>query len=542
MRIGLAQINSHIGAFEKNKASILNYIKQAKDKSCDLVVFPEMSLFGYWPNDLLERPSVVKAQTKTLNTLSTQLPKGIAALVGFVSFNQTQGKKYKNSVALLQKDKKPQIFSKELLPTYDVFDELRHIEKDDLKKNILKFKNKNILITICEDIWSWEKVGTDYAENPLKKLKGKKIDLVVNLSASPFSKNKHKRREKVTQYTSKLFNSPIVYVNMVGAQDEIIYDGSGFVLDEKGKKQIQCLRFKEDLQVYNFETHVNKRKQPTVKKTPFPIDGQSLREALILGIKDFVTKTGFTRVHLGLSGGVDSALVACLAVDALGAKAVKAVALPGPYSNPQSLKLAKALSKNLGIKCTTYKITDIYKKTNKDLEKFFGSKPLGRVNENLQARLRALILMAISNQENSLLLATGNKSEFATGYATLYGDMCGGLAPIGDLLKKEVYELCEIYNKENELIPSDIISRPPTAELQPHQKDTDSLPPYHELDPSIEKLVVKCSPAYSSIDKWTLKAMYQSEFKRWQAPPILRVSDRSFGHGRRYPITHQIQC
>ncbi len=540
MRIGLAQINSHIGAFEKNKGNILNYIKEAKDKSCDLVAFPEMSLLGYWPNDLLERPSVVKAQTKALKDLSAQLPKDISALVGFVSFNQTQGKKYKNSVALLQKGKKPQVFSKELLPTYDVFDELRHIEKDDLRKNILKFKNKNILITICEDIWSWEKVGTDYAENPLKKLKNKKIDLVINLSASPFSKDKHKRREKVTQHTSKLFNSPIVYVNMVGAQDEIIYDGSSFVLDDKGKKQIQCLRFKEDFQVYNFKAQG--KKQSPFKKKPFPVSTQSIREALTLGIKDFVTKIGFTHVHLGLSGGVDSALVACLAVDALGAKAVKAVALPGPYSSPQSLKLAKALSKNLGIKCTTYKITDIYEKTNKDLEQLFGSQPLGRVNENLQARLRALILMAISNQENSLLLATGNKSEFATGYTTLYGDMCGGLAPIGDLLKKEVYGLCERYNKEKELIPSDILSRPPSAELQPHQKDTDSLPPYHELDPSIEKLVVKCSPAHSSIDKWTLKAMYQSEFKRWQAPPILRVSDRSFGHGRRYPITHQIQC
>ncbi len=540
MRVALAQINSHIGAFDKNKAKIIRYIQQAKQKNCDLVVFPEMSLFGYWPSDLLEQSSVVKAQIKTLNAIVTQLPKDIAALVGFVSFNTTKGKKYKNSVALLQKGQRPKIFSKELLPTYDVFDEPRHIEKGDLKKNILKFKGKNILITICEDIWSWEKNGVDYAENPLRKLENQKIDLVINLSASPFSKDKHKRRKKVVDSTRKLFKASVVYVNMVGAQDEIIYDGSSFVLDKQGKNPVQCLRFKEDLQVYNLQSRNSKH--TTSENKYFPTGRESLREALVLGIKDFVTKTGFVRAHLGLSGGIDSALVACLAVDALGAEAVKALALPGPYSSPQSLKWTKRLSKNLGIKCIPYKITDIYKKMMTDLEQLFNSHPTQQVSENIQARLRGVILMAISNQEDSLLLTTGNKSEYATGYATLYGDMCGGLAPLGDLLKKEVYELCEIYNKERKLIPSEIISRPPTAELSPNQQDTDVLPPYDELDPAIERLVVKCRPAHLSVDKWTLKAMYNSEFKRWQSPPILRVSNRSFGRGRRYPIAHKVKC
>jgi NAD+ synthase (glutamine-hydrolysing) len=533
MQIGLAQMNSYLGDFAGNREVAYGFVKKAKAQGCELLVFPELSLFGYWPSDMLERSQFVDEQWRQLKLLHRQIPSGIAVLIGCVSHSKSEyGKWYNNSAALLIKDKPIRIFSKELLPSYDVFDEHRYFEPGQLEKNTFTYKGEKILVTICEDIWAsgeaW--VGTRYPKNPLNRLKKVKPDLIVNLSASPYSGNKANRRHNVAGQAAKLLKAPIVYVNLVGAQDEIIFDGGSFVLNEKAQLLKQARFFDEDLVTWS--TKDNK----TTAKEPKSDTLERSRQALVLGIRDYVRKTGFEKVHLGLSGGVDSALVAVLAKEALGAENLTCIYLPGPYSTDQSERLATELAKNLGCAYHTLNINETYESALKTFEDCFGKKEFGVTQENLQARLRGLFLMAFSNSNNSMLLTTGNKSEYATGYATLYGDMCGGLAPIADLLKTEVFEMCRLINKEKEVIPVGIIDRPPSAELRPDQKDEDTLPPYDELDRIVDKLVVNCKPTRGETEKWVLKALARNEFKRWQAPPVLRVSQHAFGRGRRVPI------
>jgi NAD+ synthase (glutamine-hydrolysing) len=536
MRVGLAQINSTLGDFAGNREKIVEFTRRALEKRCDLVVFPELALIGYPPNDLLERSSVVDAQMKEFEKLSRQIPAGIAVVVGLITRSKRKkGKPYHNSAAFLVKGKAPKFFHKELLPTYDVFDEARHVEKGQLASGFLKFKNKRLLVTICEDIWGWELPDhpTNYLENPLVLLKKEKVDLVLNLSASPYTHQKSKDRLAVVTKTAKNFRAPLVYVNTIGAQDEIIFDGGSFAVDAKGKVLAQNVFFEEDLNVVDFSTGVGGfRDVPSdrVEKT---------RRALVVGLRDFARKTGLQRMHLGLSGGIDSAVVACLAVDALGPNRVTGVTLPGPYNESKSKSLGESLAKNLGIRCFNMPISPAYETTLSTLKTSTGDFEFGLVNENMQARLRGLFLMALGNKDGSLLLTTGNKSEYATGYSTLYGDMCGGLAPIGDLLKGEVYDLARLYNAEREIIPEDIITRAPSAELRPNQKDQDSLPPYDVLDAAVKKLVENQKPARSETEKWLLGALVRSEFKRWQAPPVLKVTGHAFGRGRRFPIAHK---
>lgn len=537
MRVALAQINTHLGDFSGNSDKVLSYINKAKERRCDLVVFPELTLFGYIPQDLLERESVVDAQLKELSKLKKKLPKGIAALVGVVTKNtKKDGKPFFNSVVCLEKGKKDKYFHKELLPTYDVFDEARHMAPGDNAKNILKYKGKKILITICEDIWAWpidKKRNSIYLKNPIKKHKSKDVDYVVNLSSSPFTRIKKKLRKKNVKLTAQYLKAPMVYVNQVGAQDEIIYDGGSFAVDKKGKVICQSSYFSEDINVIDLKKEIGGARKQEIDKQEF------IRQALVLGIRDFVNKIGLKNVHFGLSGGVDSALVACLAVDALGPNRVKAFALPGPYSSDLSYDLAKELANNLGIELKNININSTYNESLKTFENSEGGLEFSLVQENLQARIRGLMLMAFSNLEGSLLLNTSNKSEVCVGYSTMYGDTCGGLAPIADLLKTEVYTLCDHYNKNHEVIPKKILTREPSAELRPNQKDSDSLPAYAELDKSINKLVVKGGKATSKVDKKVLQLMHGSEFKRWQFPPILKISQHAFGSGRRFPITHE---
>lgn len=537
MRIALAQINSHLGAFSYNMKKLLSFTEKAKAQGADLIVFPEAALFGYHPVDLLERPTVVTAQMEQLKLLHKNLPSEVAIVVGAIVPNPGEGKPYWNAAVWLEKGKKMQVFPKELLPTYDVFDEGRHIQPGSTEKNILKWKGRTILITICEDIWAWpHKMAqkfSRYEENPLTRIpRKKKIDLVINLSASPFAKDKMVNRLQVTNKTSSYFKAPMLYVNLVGAQDELIFDGASFALDKKQKIQAQCKRFEEDLVVFDLD------QKNTFKKSVDVSESEVLKEALVLGIRDFFAKTGFKKAHLGLSGGIDSSLVACLAAEALGPENVRLFAMPGPFSAAESLKWAKAQAANLGCKFDEVSIGEAYTKMKVELDRAFGGSDFGLMHENLQARLRGLILMAYSNKEKSLLLSTSNKSEMAVGYSTLYGDMCGALAPIGDLLKHQVYELCEFYNRNGEVIPKGILTRAPSAELRPNQKDEDSLPAYPVLDATVEKLVEKYSAAENETDKWVLNAMMRSEFKRWQAPPILKVSNHAFGRGRRLPVAH----
>ncbi|MCB0356947.1 MAG: NAD+ synthase [Bdellovibrionales bacterium] len=538
MKIALAQINPTLGDFENNKNKIIEYIHKAIERTCEIIVFPEAAIMGYHPVDLLERPSIVKQQMAAINAIEKVLPGNIVVVFGGISLSpHKNGKPFCNSAFVLQKGKKRKIFAKQLLPTYDVFDEGRHIEPGKVKDNVFKFKNRKILITICEDIWAWPNSHhgkrSPYRENPIKELKSKEIDLVLNLSASPFTTNKLKSRIAVCKSTALHLKAPVVYVNMVGAQDEVIYDGGSFVTSATGKVVAKAHHFTEDVLVY--DTQLGRGFIQLQEKNKY----ENYRQALVLGIRDFLYKTGFKKAHLGLSGGVDSALVSCLLVDAIGPQNVTCIMLPGPYTSPLSLRLSAQLVKNLGVNDFNFSISEIYNQMNKEFSEEFDVKGFSIVQENLQARLRGISLMAFSNLNNSLLFNTSNKSEFAVGYTTLYGDMVGALCPIGDLTKTDVFGLANWYNHQHELIPKEIISRPPSAELRTQQKDTDTLPSYDLLDPAVKKIVEKFLPPSSVLEKKVLKSMMLSEFKRWQAPPILKVTNHAFGRGRRLPIAHK---
>ncbi|OFZ28432.1 MAG: NAD(+) synthase [Bdellovibrionales bacterium RIFCSPHIGHO2_01_FULL_40_29] len=537
MRIALAQINPDLAGFEKNKTKILDYIARAKEKKADLVIFPESCLFGYHPFDLLERESLVDQQMSCLKEIVKKIPAGITVLIGgFEKCKKKKGRPYYNAAFLCVKNKIVKTFYKELLPTGDVFDEARFIEKGQIKNNFFKIKDRQFFLTICEDIWAWEdsKGKSLYNENPIAKVPRKKVDLVINMSASPFYTKKLKLREYFVQKTAQYFRAPMAYVNMVGAQDEIIYDGQSFVLTPKGEKKLSCLAFAEDLNVFDLDTlqdwnATSRRKRET--------DTELLRQALVLGIQDFLKKNNLRKVHFGLSGGVDSALLACLAADAIGPQNVQLFALPTQFNQEESFVLAEKLAKNLGIPLKTISIQGMFDYIKTILDSEFSVQRFHLMHENLQSRLRGLILMAYSNLTGSLLLTTGNKSEYATGYATLYGDMCGGLAPLGDLTKKQVYELSKLYNAQTEIIPERILIRPPSAELRPGQKDQDSLPEYDKLDKAVVNIVERKAKLKNATEKWLAEVLMKTEFKRWQAAPILKVSEHSFGRGRRYPLS-----
>lgn len=536
LRVAVAQINTTLGHFSANREKVIACIKRAQEKHCDLVVFPESTMFGYHPFDLLERKKLVDQQLKELKRIEKAIPHGMAALIGVLTKNPNKkGRPYFNSTALVQKGKKTKFFHKELLPTGDVFDEARFIESGSMRNNFFTFNGYRILVTICEDIWAWPDSSgqSQYSHNPILDFKGEQVDLIVNQSASPFFDDKLKIRKKLVQQTAQLLKAPMVYVNLVGAQDEIIFDGASFALDAKGKTLLQSASFEEDLNILDLKKMEGTR-VPSISSSH-----ENLRRALVLGIKDFCEKSGLQKVHLGLSGGVDSALVACLATDALGPSRVTGVALPSQFNSPDSLKLAKKLADNLGIRFLEVPIQSAYEAAKKTIDHAFDVESFGLIHENLQARIRGMLLMALANKENSLLLMTANKSEMAAGYSTLYGDMCGGLAPIGDLTKRQVYALCAIYNAERELIPETILTRAPSAELRPNQKDQDSLPPYDDLDASVDRLVRDCGSVKTQTDQWLYKALLRSEFKRWQAPPVLKTSKHSFGRGRRYPIAQK---
>lgn len=536
MQIAIAQINSTLGDFASNKEKIIEFGTRAKESGCNLVIFPECALFGYHPFDLLERKSIVQTQLKEFEDLKRNMPDQIGFIFGMVTKNQTgSGKPFYNSAAFLEKKQKPIFFHKELLPTYDVFDEGRHFSSGDLSQNILKYKNHKILITICEDIWCWDsEISKYYSKNPIKKIKPYQVDFIINISASPFTLEKQNRRFIVAKKTAQYLKAPLVYVNLVGAQDELIFDGSSFALSKNGKLLAKSISFNEDLSLFNLAKGEGEFHPIELSQV------ESMRQALVLGIRDFCNKTGFKRAHLGLSGGIDSAVAACLMADALGPQNVSCICLPGPFSSDQSLILAKKLTSQIHSQWLEIDIREIYEVFLKVLSSQFDPFEFGVTHENLQARIRGIILMAFSNQTQSLLIATSNKDELATGYATLYGDMCGGLAPLGDLNKKHIYELAHHYNSQYELIPNEIIQRAPSAELRPHQKDSDTLPPYDQLDMIVENLVEKKKSSKEKTELKILESLMKAEHKRWQSPPILKITDHSFGRGRRMPIAHRV--
>lgn len=537
MRIALAQINPVLGDFNYNKLKIIDSIKSLSAKKSEMIVFPEGSLFGYHPFDLLERDQLVEQQLKALKDILKIIPKGVHVLIGGFEKNKNKnGRPYFNTAFLCTNKKIIKSFHKELLPTGDVFDEARFIEKGKIKDNYFTIKGKKFLLTICEDIWAWDdkRNKSNYAVNPIKKLPRKKIDLIINMSASPFHKGKLKQRLNMASKTAQYLKAPIVYVNLVGAQDELIYDGQSFILNKKGLLIHKMISFEEDQNIFDLATYENWNRSAINEN-----ETEQLRKALVLGIKDFTKKIGIEKVHLGLSGGIDSALVSVLAVDALGASNVKLFALPTKFNLSESFTSAQELAKNIGIKLTDISIESTFQHIKKIIDQEFNIQKFSLTHENLQSRIRGLFLMAYSNFAGSLLLTTGNKSEYATGYTTLYGDMCGGLAVIGDLTKKEVYSLCELYNKETTVIPNFILTRAPSAELRPDQKDQDSLPEYNLLDKSVVNIVEKKNKANNQTEQWLLNQLMKTEFKRWQAAPILKISEHAFGRGRRYPLAHR---
>ncbi len=541
MKIAIAQINTIVGDLRGNSELILKYISKAKESSVNLIIFPELTITGYPPKDLIEHPWFIKKNIEWLNKIAVACDT-VAAVIGYIDFSTDNvGKNLLNCAAVLYQGK---IFSrhpKTLLPTYDVFDEGRYF---DIAKenNPVKIFGKRFGISVCEDIWNdelyWGRFR-EYPRDPIEELYKKGIDVLINISASPFTLNKRILKEEMFKNTVKRYGVPLIHVNLVGGNDSLIFDGWSFIMDKNGSIICETSDFKEDYIECDFDGKENIRHKTTSQNM------ERLFKALVLGLKDYAGKCGFKKVLVGLSGGIDSALVAALASEALGAENVLGISMPSRFSSEGSFKDSEELAKNLGIEFRIIPIETIFSSYIETLEPHFKGTPFNIAEENIQARVRGNILMAISNKFGYLVLSTGNKSELAVGYCTLYGDMSGGLAVISDVPKTMVYELCRYINKIKKVIPDAIMTKPPSAELRPNQKDTDSLPEYDVLDPIINAYVEEHKSIKEIAEKNNLEEKFVSriikmidinEYKRRQAAPGLKVTGRAFGEGWRMPI------
>jgi NAD+ synthase (glutamine-hydrolysing) len=556
MKIAIAQLNPTIGDLIGNAQKILAAAQQASVQGASLMLTPELSLCGYPPRDLLLKPAFIAAMAKTLEQLAQDLPPEIAVLVGTVEPNgrspQTGEKPLFNSSALLTGGKVQQIFHKRLLPTYDVFDEDRYFESGQSSNTfILNCMSRTVRIgvTICEDVWNdegfWGK--RNYVTDPIADLASQGVDLIVNLSASPYSVGKQRLREAMLHHAATHYQQAILYANQVGGNDDLIFDGSSFCFDRQGKLICRGKAFEPDLITvdYNPETRdFVEAEIPALLET----EDAEIWAALVLGVQDYVRKCGFSKVVLGLSGGIDSALVAAIATHAIGAENVLGILMPSPYSSDHSVKDALDLAQHLGIQTQKLPIGNLMKTYDQTFDELFKDTEFGIAEENLQSRIRGNLLMAISNKFGHLLISTGNKSEMAVGYCTLYGDMNGGLGAIADVPKTRVYSICEWLNRNGEVIPRNILTKPPSAELKPGQVDQDSLPPYDVLDNILDQFILEYKSAAEIIasghDAATvervIKLVTRAEFKRKQAAPGLKVTDRAFGTGWRVPIASKI--
>lgn len=542
MKISIAQLNYHIGNFESNKNKMIAAIQKAKAERADLVVFSELSMCGYPPRDFLEFNDFIRLNNEAINEIALHCTNGIAAIVGSPTINpQTQGKDLFNSALFLHEGKIAQTISKTLLPNYDVFDEYRYFEPNR-HFEVVHYKGKKLAVTICEDLWNLNG-NPMYIQCPMDELIKQDPDCIINIAASPFSKSQIQTRFEVLQTNAVKYNLPLVYVNHIGAQTQLIFDGGSCVLNAKGELVQQLKYFEEDSSTIVLDEIFSQK--PIVNALPVTsIDYANIESALVLGIKEYFHKQGFTKAILGLSGGVDSALVLYLAAKALGAENVLAVMLPSQYSSDHSVSDSQQLVKNLGVQSDLISIENTFEALQQSLSKQFANTEFSIAEENMQSRSRAVILMAIANKFGYILLNTSNKSELAVGYGTLYGDMCGGLSVIGDLYKTEVYGLCQFINSQKEIIPANILSKAPSAELRPNQKDSDSLPDYEVLDDILFHYIeqrkgpdeIIALGFEEALVKRTLKMVNTNEWKRLQAPPVLRVSAKAFGPGRRMPL------
>lgn len=548
MKIAIAQINPTIGDLLLNAQKILEAAQRAASSGARLLLTPELSLCGYPPRDLLLNPSFVEAMGITLQNLAQDLPPHLAVLVGTVEQNLeasiTGGKTLFNSIALLEDGKVKQVFHKRLLPTYDVFDERRYFEAG-LQANYFTLDDIHIGVTICEDLWNDEEFWgkRTYAVNPIADLAILGVDLIVNLSASPYTLGKQQLRETMLKHSAVRFQQPIIYANQVGGNDDLIFDGRSFALNRQGEVICRARGFDTDLLVVEFD-QIQRDFQLGSVVSADESEDEEIWQALVLGVRDYARKCRFSKVVLGLSGGIDSAIVAAIAAAALGKENVLGVLMPSPYSSEHSISDAVALADNLGIKTNLLPIGELMQGFDRTLDDLFAGTEFGLAEENIQSRIRGNLLMAIANKFGYLLLSTGNKSEMAVGYCTLYGDMNGGLAVIADVPKTRVYSLCQWLNRNNEIIPQNVLTKAPSAELKPGQVDQDSLPPYEILDDILQRLVHNHQSAAqivavghdSVIVDRVIQMVARAEFKRRQAPPGLKITDRAFGTGWRMPI------
>lgn len=545
MKIALAQINPTVGDITGNVAKILDFSQRARQMAADIVVFPELAVCGYPPLDLLLKPSFVEATLKGVDDINAGV-QDIAVVVGFVARNEKPGRPLRNACAFLQGGRIQSVQYKTLLPTYDVFDEDRYFEPA-VEQACATFGDNLIGLSICEDIWNDGSVypRPRYQIDPIANIMAHKPRLLINISASPFSIGKQHIRHELVRNHAERHRIPVVYLNTVGGNDELIFDGRSIVVDHTGRLIAQTAAFEEDLIVVDLESGQGPMKD-------CPEDSiENIHKALTLGTRDYLKKCGFGKAVVGLSGGIDSAVVAALAVEALGKENVLGVLMPSPHSSEGSLTDAKALADNLGIRHEVVPITDAMRTMEETLRPLFvGTKP-DLTEENIQARLRGMILMALSNKFGYLVLTTGNKSELAVGYCTLYGDMCGGLAVISDLPKMMVYELARYINELHgrEIIPRATIEKAPSAELRPDQKDQDTLPPYVVLDGILRAYVEERKSAADIVKLGyrpevvmdVINRIDRNEYKRYQAAPGLKVTMQSFGFGWRMPIAQRFR-
>ena len=540
VRIALGQINTTIGDFKGNSAKIIEFARNAHASGAELILFPELAVCGYPPMDLVEKPAFVARNQEVVEQIARET-QGIAVVCGFVSPARAEtGKSVMNSAALLCGGRVAFIQSKRLLPTYDVFDEVRNFAPAE-KQDLYRFCDREVALTICEDAWNdkhfWDR--RLYGVDPVEELISAGGRMLLNISASPFHVGKPELRCKMLASIARHYRVPVAMVNQVGGNDSLVFDGSSMAIAPDGRVIARAKSFEEDLIFFDSESLTGDMR-PVVECGP-----ASAYAALVLGTRDYIRKCGFRQAIIGLSGGIDSALTAAVAVEALGARNVIGVGMPGPYSSKGSVDDARQLASNLDIRFELIAIGKAFESYREILQPVFTGTDADVTEENLQARIRGNILMALSNKFGALVLSTGNKSELGVGYCTLYGDMVGGLAVISDVPKTIVYSICEYLNRNGEVIPDSTMRKPPSAELRPDQKDSDSLPPYEVLDAILESYVEESKTAEQIADEHKLdvglvssiiKMVERAEYKRQQAAPGLKISGKAFGLGRRFPI------
>jgi len=543
VKIALGQINPTVGDFQNNAAKIIDFAQRARALGAELVTFPELCLCGYPPRDLVEKPSFVAANCRAVAEVAENT-RGIALIVGLVTPAQAEtGKSVMNSAALLRDGRIEFIQSKMLLPTYDVFDEARNFAPAR-KQEVIPIAGRKLALTVCEDAWNdkhfWDR--RLYGIDPVEMLMTAGGNFMINVSASPFHLGKREFRTRMLAAIAREYKAPLVMVNQVGGNDQLVFDGSSLALGPDGAVVAQAKSFEEDLIFLDTET-LTGDVHPQIEGLE-----ASAYAALVLGTRDYVRKCGFQRVIIGLSGGIDSALTACIAADALGPDNVTGVSMPGPYSSRGSIDDARGLAANLGIRFTVLRITEVFDDFRQTLKPVFAGHPEDVTEENLQARIRGTLLMALSNKFGALVLSTGNKSELAVGYCTLYGDMVGGMAVISDVPKTLVYALAQYVNSRRPVIPKSTLEKPPSAELRPDQTDQDTLPPYEVLDTILEDYIedLKTPEQIATERHYDLelvrnvaRMIERSEYKRQQAAPGIKITQKAFGMGRRFPIAQK---